>query len=125
MNVGQLQLSSGNSAPNLGNNSHLTIPCSSFSQKYPGTEVQIRTTIETSLLTRYKQFGMNSIIMLMFVESRGVHISAADLLKQKSQKEVLKSKPSTASSDEKNWLQASQQLDCRPRGSLERRGKSS
>jgi hypothetical protein len=26
MNVGQLQLSSGNSAPNSGNNHHLTIP---------------------------------------------------------------------------------------------------
>jgi hypothetical protein len=46
------------------------------------------------------------------------------LVKAKISKGSLKSKPSTASSDE-NWLQASQQLDCRPRDSLERRGKSS
>jgi hypothetical protein len=36
-NVGQLQLSSGNSAPNSGNNRHLTIPF----------EGDIRTAIET------------------------------------------------------------------------------
>jgi hypothetical protein len=47
------------------------------------------------------------------------------LVKAKISKEALNSKPSTVSSDEKNWLQASQRLDCRPRDSLERRGKSS
>jgi len=36
-------------------------------------KVRIRTAMKPSPLTSYKQFGMNSIIMLMFVESQRVH----------------------------------------------------
>ena len=39
----------------------------------PELKVRIRTAIE-SPLTCYKQFGTNSIIVLMFVESQRVHI---------------------------------------------------
>ena len=39
----------------------------------PELKVRIRTAIEPSLLTCYKQFGTNSIIVLMFVESQRVH----------------------------------------------------
>ena len=40
----------------------------------PELKVRIRTAIETITLTCYKQFGRNSIIVLMFVESQRVHI---------------------------------------------------
>ena len=47
MNVGQLKLSSGNSAPNSGNNHHMKIPYSSSSRKIPGTEGTNQTAIKT------------------------------------------------------------------------------
>ena len=40
----------------------------------PELKVRIRTAIETITANMYKQFGTNSIIMLMFVESQRVHI---------------------------------------------------
>jgi len=40
----------------------------------PEMKVRIRTATETSPRTCYKQFGMNSIIVLMFVESQRVRI---------------------------------------------------
>jgi hypothetical protein len=40
----------------------------------PELKVRIRTANETITLTCYKQFGTNSIVMLMFVESQMVHI---------------------------------------------------
>ena len=78
-----VQLSSGNSAPNSGNNNHLTIPfeggthsfkrqgaCLSRNWRY-----ESESPLKPSLLTCcYKQFGTNSIIMLMSVESQRVHI---------------------------------------------------
>jgi len=40
----------------------------------PELKVRIRTAIETITADVLKQFGTNSIIMLMFVESQRVHI---------------------------------------------------
>ena len=42
----------------------------------PELKVRIRTATEPSPLTCYKQFGTNSIIVLMFVESQRVHIQS-------------------------------------------------
>ena len=77
-----VQLSSGNSAPNSGNNHHLTIPfevcmhsfkrqgaCVSRNWKYESEQ-----PLKPSPLTCCKQFWTNSIIVLMFVESQRVHI---------------------------------------------------
>ena len=77
-----VQLSSGKSAPNSGNNHHLTIPfeggmhsfkrqgaCVSRNGRY-----ESEPPMEPSPLTCYKQFGTNSIIVSMFVESQRVHI---------------------------------------------------
>ena len=77
-----VQLSSGNSTPNSGNNHHLTIPfegdmhsfkregaCVSRNWRY-----ESEPPLKPSPLTCYKQFGTNSIIVLMFVESQRVHI---------------------------------------------------
>ena len=74
-----VQLSSGNSAPNSANNQHLTIPfeggmhifkrqgaCVSRNWRY-----ESEPPSKPSPLTCYKQFGTNSIIVLMFVESQG------------------------------------------------------
>jgi len=77
-----LQLSSGNSAPNSGNNHHLSIPFEGgmLSFKRQGACVSRNWRYESepsskpSPLTTYKQFGTNSIIVLMFVESQRVHI---------------------------------------------------
>ena len=76
-----VQFSSGNSAPNSGNN-HLTIPLEGgmHSSKRQGARVSRNCRYESepplkpSSLTCYKQFGTKSIIVLMFVESRKVHI---------------------------------------------------
>jgi len=75
----RVQLSSGNSAPNSGNNHHLTIPfeggmhsfkrqgaCVSRNWRY-----ESERPLKTSPLTWYKQFGTNSIIVLMFVDHKG------------------------------------------------------
>ena len=77
-----VQLSSGNSAPNAGNNHHLTITfeggmhsckrqgaCVSRNWRY-----ESEPPLKPSPLTCYKQFGTNSIIVLMFVEPQRVHI---------------------------------------------------
>ena len=77
-----VQLSSGNSAPNSGNNHNLTIPfedgmhgfkkqgaCVSRNWRY-----ESEPPLKPSPLTCYRQFGTNSIIVLMFVESQRVHI---------------------------------------------------
>jgi hypothetical protein len=80
-----VQLCSGNSAPNLGNNHHLTIPFEGgmHSFKRQGACVSRHWWYESELplkpspLTRYKQFGTNSIIAPMFVQSQRVHIYTA------------------------------------------------
>ena len=77
-----VQLSSGNSTQNSGNNHHLTIPfeggmhsfkrqgaCVSWNWRY-----ESEPPFKPSPLTCYRQFGTNSIIVLMFVESQRVHI---------------------------------------------------
>jgi len=77
-----VQLSSGNSIPNSGNNNHLAIPFEggTHSFKRQGACVsrnwryQSEPPLKPSPLTCYKQFGTNSIIVLMFVESQRVHI---------------------------------------------------
>jgi len=77
-----VQLCSGNSAPNSGNNHHLTIPFEggTHSFKRQGACVsrnwryESEPPLKPSPLTCYKQFGTNSIILLMFLESRRVHI---------------------------------------------------
>jgi len=71
------KLSSGNFAPNSGNNHHLTIPfeggihSSNRQGAYPETEGtnQNRPLKPSPLIC-----GTNSIIVLMFVESQRVHI---------------------------------------------------
>ena len=42
--------------------------------RIPELKVRIRTAIETITADMLKQFGTNSIIVLMFVESQRVHI---------------------------------------------------
>jgi len=77
-----VQLSSGNSAPNSGNNHHLTIPFEggmhSFKRQsacvFRNYKYKSEPPLKPSPLTCYKQLGMNSIIVLMFVESQRVHI---------------------------------------------------
>jgi len=77
-----VQLSSANSAPNSGNNHHLTIPfeggmrsfkrqgeCVSRNWRY-----ESEPPLKPSPLTCYKQPGTNTITMLMFVESQRVHV---------------------------------------------------
>jgi len=78
-----VQLSSGNSAPNSGNNHH---PLNSIRRWYaqfqergcvciPELKVRIRTAIETITADMLQtEFGTNSIVILMFVESQRVHI---------------------------------------------------
>jgi len=75
MNV-RVQLSSGNSTPNSGNNHHLTIPFEGgmHSFKRQGEKYESEPPLKPSPLTCYEQFGTNSIIVLMFVESQRVHI---------------------------------------------------
>ena len=86
-----VQFSSGNSAPNSGNNHHPTIPfedgmhsfkrqgaCVSRSWRYE-SEPQLKP----SPLTCYKQFGTISIIVLMFVESQSVHIESTCKISKK------------------------------------------
>jgi len=78
----RVQLSSGNSAPISGNNHHLTIPFEGgmHSFKRQGAFVSRNRNYESepplkpSPMTCHKQFGTNSIIVLMFVESQRVHI---------------------------------------------------
>jgi len=77
-----VQLSSGSSEPNSVNNHHLTIPFEggmhSFKRQGACVSRNWRYNSEPPLkpspLTCYKQFGTNSIIVLMFVESQRVHI---------------------------------------------------
>ena len=79
-----VQLSSSNSAPNLENNRHLTIPFEGgmHSFKRHGAYASQNWRYESeppfkpSPLTCYKQFGTNSIIVLIFVESQRVHIQS-------------------------------------------------
>ena len=71
MNVGQLQLSSGNSTPNSGKNHHLTIAFEGGTHSFKRQDACEK---KPSPLTCYKQFGTNSIVVLMFVESQSVHI---------------------------------------------------
>jgi len=78
----RVQLSNGNSAPNSGTNHHLTIPLEGgmHSFKRQGACVsrnwryESEPPLKPSPLTCYKQFGTNSIIVLIFVESQRVHI---------------------------------------------------
>ena len=80
----EVKLPSGNSAPNSGNNHHPTIPfeggthsfkrqvaCVSRNWRY-----ESEPPLKPSPLTCYRQFGTNSIIVLMFVESQRVHIES-------------------------------------------------
>ena len=76
-----VQLSSGNTAPNSENNHHLTVPFEGGMQfKRQGACVSRNCRYESepplkpSQMTCYKQFGKNSIIVLMFVESQRVYI---------------------------------------------------
>jgi len=79
-----VQLSSGNSTPNSGNNHHLTIPfeggmhsfkiqgeCVSRNWRY-----ESEPPLKPSPLTCYKQSGTNSSIVLMSVESQTLHIQS-------------------------------------------------
>ena len=78
----ELQLSSGNSAQNSGNNHNLTTPNESgmHSFKRQGSCIfrdgrnETKKPLKPSPLRFYKQFGTNSIILLMFVDSQKVHI---------------------------------------------------
>ena len=67
MNVGQLQLSSGNSAPNSGKNRHLTIP---FEGGMHSFERQGAYVKGKALVGRLRQKSKWSV----FVESQRVHI---------------------------------------------------
>jgi len=77
-----VQLSSGNSAPNLGNTRHLTIPFEDGMHSFKRQGVCVsqngryksESPLTPSPLTCCKQFGTASIIVLMFVESQTVHI---------------------------------------------------
>ena len=77
-----VQLSSGNSAPNWGNNHNLKIPFESGMQKFKRPDACVfqngryesEPPLKSSELTCYKQFGRTSIIVLMIVESQRVHI---------------------------------------------------
>jgi len=77
-----VQLSSENSAPNSGNNHHLTIPFEGGMQSFKrqgacvsrNWRYEPEPPLKPSPLTCYKQSGTNSIIVLMFVESQRVHI---------------------------------------------------
>jgi hypothetical protein len=51
--------------------------------------------------------------------------ATADLLQQKPHVEVADSKASAVSSDERDWLKASQRLDCKPKEPLEHSGERS
>jgi len=78
-----VQLSSVNSAPNSGNNHHLTIPFEGGMHSFKRQGVCVsrywryesEPPLKPSPLTCYKQFGTNSFIVLMSVESQMVHIS--------------------------------------------------
>ena len=50
MNVGQLQLSSGNSAPNSGKNHHLTIPFEGRMYSFKRQGVCVKETIAADML---------------------------------------------------------------------------
>jgi len=77
-----VQFSSGNSAPNSGNNHKLTIPFEGGMQRFKiqglcvfrNGRYESETPLKPSPLTCYKQFGRNSIIVLMSVESQMVLI---------------------------------------------------
>jgi hypothetical protein len=77
-----VQLFSGNSAPNSGNNHHLTIQFEGgmYTSKRQGACVsrnwryESESPLKPSLLICYKQSGTNSIIVLMFVESQRVYV---------------------------------------------------
>jgi len=77
-----VQMSCGNSAPNSGNNHHLTIPFEAVMHRFKrqGACVSLNWRYESepplkpSPLTCYRQFGTNSIIVLMFVDSQRLHI---------------------------------------------------
>ena len=77
MTVG-VQLSSGNSAPNSGNNHHLAIPFEggmhSFKRQGACVSRNWRYESEPPLKPSPLNYGTNSIIMLMFVESQMVDI---------------------------------------------------
>ena len=78
MTVG-VNLSNGNSAPNLGNNHHLTIPFEGGMNSFSRDRVRVyryesEPPLKPSPLTCYRQFGTDWIIVLMFVESQRVHI---------------------------------------------------
>jgi len=72
-----VQLSSGNSALNSGNNLHSKVVCTvsrdgaCVSRNWRD---ESEPPLKPSLLTCYKQFGMDSVIVLMFVQSQRVHI---------------------------------------------------
>ena len=50
MNVGQLQLSSGNSAPNSGNNHHLTVPFEGGMRSFKRQGACVKETITADML---------------------------------------------------------------------------
>ena len=77
----ELQLSSGNSQQNSGNSHNLTTPnesgMHSFKRQgsciFRGGRNETEKPLKPSPLRFYKQFGTNSIIVLMFVDSQRVH----------------------------------------------------
>jgi len=91
MTVGVKQ-SSGYSAPNSGNNHHLAIPFEggmhSFNRQGAcvcrNWRYESEPPLKPSPLTCYKQFGTNSIIVLMFVESQRLHIQSTCKVRNKN-----------------------------------------
>jgi hypothetical protein len=81
----EVQLSSGNSAPNSGNSHHLTVPFEggmhSFNRQgacvYRNRRYESEPPLKPSPLTCYRQFETNSVIVLIFLESQRVHIYRA------------------------------------------------
>ena len=75
MTVG-VQLSSGNYAPNSGNNHHLTIPFEDSMHSFKGQGACVSRRYETKppLKPSPLTCETNSIIVLMFEESQRVHI---------------------------------------------------
>jgi len=78
----RIQMPNGNSAPNSGNNHNLTIAFEGGMQRFKRQSAFVfqnetyesEPPLNPSPLIFYKQFGTNSIIVLMFVDSQRVHI---------------------------------------------------
>jgi len=67
-----------NNCRGVNNLSYDATPCDFFLWGYVKDQVYVpplpASILELKVVTCYKQFGMNSIIVLMFVESQRVHI---------------------------------------------------